>query len=184
MTHEGGPKTNQNLFIKNCVFILTCLNFGPLQSTLHLRQYTYGDMFPTAQKSFWAHQFWCLLVLLPFFVFHISKMFSFEAFFNSEKEKKIVQGKMESIGRVGHRGHHAIFGQKLLNMQWCVGRCTCKSPIIKWVNVLKGSSKKFTGAECSLSQQHQLAHWYRWIPRTLIYLAGEACTTRCSSSRR
>ena len=58
----------QNLFIKNCVFILTCLNFSHLQSTLHLIQYTYWDFFSTAQNRFWTCQFWCLLVLLPFFV--------------------------------------------------------------------------------------------------------------------
>ena len=34
------PKT-WNLFIKKCVFILTCLNFSHLQNTLHLMQYTY-----------------------------------------------------------------------------------------------------------------------------------------------
>ena len=36
----------QNLFIKNCLFILTCLNVSHLQSTLHLMQYTYQDLFP------------------------------------------------------------------------------------------------------------------------------------------
>ena len=39
-SYEGGPKTSQNLFIKNCVFILTCLNFSHLESTLHLMQHT------------------------------------------------------------------------------------------------------------------------------------------------
>ena len=57
-----------NLFIKNCVFILTCLNFSHLQNTLHLMQCTYWDMFYIAQISFWIHWFWSLLVLPPFFV--------------------------------------------------------------------------------------------------------------------
>ena len=35
-----------NLFIKNCVFILTCLNFSHLQHALHLMYYTYGDFIP------------------------------------------------------------------------------------------------------------------------------------------
>ena len=39
------------------------------------------------------------------------------------------------IGRVGHEGH-AVFCQKLLNTQSDVGRCTRKSPIMKWANVL------------------------------------------------
>ena len=44
---QGGPPQNPE-FIKNCEFILTCLNFSNLQSTLHLMQYTYWDFFPTA----------------------------------------------------------------------------------------------------------------------------------------
>ena len=36
---SGGPK-NQNLFTKNCAFILTCLNVSHLQSTLCLMQST------------------------------------------------------------------------------------------------------------------------------------------------
>ena len=45
-----GPKSPQNLFIKNCVFILTCLNFSHLQSSLHLMQCAYGDV-STARNS-------------------------------------------------------------------------------------------------------------------------------------
>ena len=37
---------------------------------------------------------------------------------------------------MGHGGH-AVFGQKLLNtQQYGVGRCTHKSPIMKWPNAL------------------------------------------------
>ena len=63
-----------------------------------------------------------------------------------------------------------------------MGRCTHKSPIMKWANALKESSKKFTEAKCSLSQQCQLVHWYRWVPRT--HVAGEACTTWGPPCRR
>ena len=48
---EGTQRT-QNLFIKTCVFILTCLNFSHLQHTLLLMKYTYQDVFCTAQNSF------------------------------------------------------------------------------------------------------------------------------------
>ena len=48
--------------------------------------------------------------------------------------------------------------KKLLNTQHSVGRCPHKSPIMKWANALKESSKKFTEAKCSLSQQCQLVH--------------------------
>ena len=49
---RGRTQTPWNLFIKNCVFILTRLNLSHLQSTLHLMQYTYQDIFFTAQNSF------------------------------------------------------------------------------------------------------------------------------------
>ena len=39
-----------------------------------------------------------------------------------------------------HRGHD-VFGQKLLNTQHSVGRCTRKSPIMKWADALKESLK-------------------------------------------
>ena len=88
-------------------------------------------------------------------------------FSSRDKEKNVAQGEIGWIGREGHRDC-VIVVQKLLNTQHGVGRCTCKSPIMKWANVLKESSKKnFTEAECSLSQQCQLVHWYRWVPRTL-----------------
>ena len=61
------PK-NQNLFIKNCVFILTCLNFSHLRNTLRLMQDSYWDHVSTAQHSVWTCQFWGFSVLLPFFV--------------------------------------------------------------------------------------------------------------------
>ena len=32
----------------------------------------------------------------------------------------------------------------------------------------KSVQKNFTEAKGSLSQQHQLVHWYRWVSRTLI----------------
>ena len=58
---EGGSPKPQNLFIKSCVFILTCLNFSHLQSTLHLMQYTYLDVFSHCSK-----QFLNSMILMPF----------------------------------------------------------------------------------------------------------------------
>ena len=52
MLYKGGPKKPQNLFLKSCVFILTCLNFSHLQSTLYLMQYTYQDLFPQLKTVF------------------------------------------------------------------------------------------------------------------------------------
>ena len=62
----GGTKKTQSIYKKLC--ILTCLNFSHLQSTLYLMQFTYQDVFSTAQNSFWTRWFWCLLVLVSFLV--------------------------------------------------------------------------------------------------------------------
>ena len=48
----GRQKIPWNMFIKNCVFILTCLNFGHLQSTLHLMQYAYRDVYFLCSEQF------------------------------------------------------------------------------------------------------------------------------------
>ena len=138
---RGNPK-NPEFIYKNCLFILICLNFSHLQSTLHLMQCTYWDIFSIAQNSFWTHQF--LLMLLLFFVSllpHWNKV-SLWGFFSPWETKKVTQGEIGWIGRVGHGGH-AGFGQKLLNTQHSVGNCARKLPILKWANVLlKESSKK------------------------------------------
>ena len=39
----------------------------------------------------------------------------------------------------------------------------------------KSLQKKFTEAEHSLSQQRQLVHWYRWVPRTLTSQGSLYC---------
>ena len=118
-------------------------------------------------KRFSTHQFLCLLVLLLFSLFHFfhfGKCFPLRTFSTRETNKNSLSGaKIRWIGRVDHVG----FGQKLLNTQHGKGRCTCKSPIMKWTNTLKETSEKFTEGKCSLLQQCQLVHWYRWVPRTL-----------------
>ena len=50
-----GATPKPEYIYKNCVFILTCLNFGQLQSTLHLMQYTYWDIFFPLLKSLQTH---------------------------------------------------------------------------------------------------------------------------------
>ena len=60
-------------------------------------------------------------------------------------------------------------------MVWA-GALACKSPIMKWANELKESSKNFTRAECNLSQQCQ-------VVSQNTHLGGEACTTRGPPSK-
>ena len=57
---------------------------------------------------------------------------------------------------MGHGGHD-IFGQ-LLNTQRGVGRCASKLPIMKWANVLKESSKKYSLKPNAAS--HNNASWH------------------------
>ena len=160
----GGPPKKQNLFIKNCVFILTCLNFSNLQSTLHWMQYTYWDIFSTAQNSFWTRWFWCLLVLLRFLVLPLPHQQ------NVSLWGSFSLGKQRSFG--ARSGEYGEWGMGF--MPFLVKKCLTLSVV--WAGALinhpsgnpfKQSSKKFTEADCSLSQQHQLVHWYRCVPRTL-----------------
>ena len=170
---RGRPKKPQNLFIKKlCIYSYIFKSPSPSKHSpsdaIHLSR-----CFSTAQNSFWTCQFWWLLVLLPFFVSLLphQKMFPFEDFFHPGKQtnrQKVTQGEIRWMGIMGYRAH-GIFGQKLLNTQFSVGRCTHKSPIMKWANMLKECSKKFTEAEHSLSQLGQLVHWYRRVPRTLTW---------------
>ena len=143
---------------KNCVFILTCLNFSHLHSpfdAIHLL-----IMFPHCTK-----QFLNLLILMPFCASAVFVCcFTSSALpkhlplrtFSYGETKKVTQGNIRWIGRVGHRVQ-AIFGQKLLNTQHGVGSCTHKSPIMKWANMLN-VLKKIKEAKRSLSQSYQLVH--------------------------
>ena len=96
-----------------------------------------------------SKQFLNSSILMPFsssavflcHLFHISKMFPFENFFHPGKQQKCCSGKIGWIGRVA-TGVMLFFNQKLLNTQHGVGRCAWKSPIMKWANELKESSKK------------------------------------------
>ena len=63
-THWATSQGGKNM----CLFLYVWISFNHLQRTLHLMQYTYQDVISSAQNNFWTHQFWCFLVLLPFFV--------------------------------------------------------------------------------------------------------------------
>ena len=71
-TWERTPQNPEYIYKNLCTYmftyILTWLNFSHLQSSLHLMQYTYGNVLSTAQNGFWTCWFWWLLELLLFFV--------------------------------------------------------------------------------------------------------------------
>ena len=142
----------QNLFIKGCLFILTCLNFSHLQSTLHLMQYTCWVIFSTAENSFWTHWHLCLLVFLPFFVSplsHIGKCFPLKTFFI--QGNKSLSSEIRWIRSEG-QGDHEIFGQKLLTLS------------IAWIGVLLNHSS-WNGQTLWKSLQKKI-HWSQMQPLT------------------
>ena len=159
-SHTRGNAKKWNLFIKNCVFILTCLSFSHLQSTIDSMQYTYRDFFPLLKTVFE------LIDLVSFtasaiFCFNsspLAKCFPLRTFLTLGNKKKSHLGRDWVNRKVGHRGH-AVFGQKLLNTQSGMGRCTRKSPIMKWANVLKAPSKKKKSVKPNTAC-HNKASWY------------------------
>ena len=138
---RGGTQKPWNLFINHCVFILTRLNFSPLQSTLHVMQCTYWDFFPLLRTGLNPS------ISIPsstsaifcFTSFTSAKRFSLRTFFHWGNKKSRLG--WDRVNRKGGAGGHAVFVQKLLNTQRDVGRCAGKSPIMKWANTLKESSK-------------------------------------------
>ena len=155
--HEGTQKWN--LFIKNCVFIPTCLNFSLLQSALYLMHYTYQDFLPllrTVSNSSILKPFRASAFFL-FYFFHIGKnIFLWGQFLSGGNQKKVTRVEIGRIGRAGLQGH-AVVGQTLLNTQRCVGRCAHKSPIMKRANALKESSEKYS---LKLNTASHNTSWY------------------------
>ena len=83
---------------KNCVCILTCLNFSQCPSTLPLIQYTYW-LFFTAQNNFWTHWF-----VMPF---SASAIFSFSSSTSAKRfplRTFFIQGEKKSLKvRLGNK---------------------------------------------------------------------------------
>ena len=150
------PKKPELIFKKR-VFILTCLNFSHLQSILHLMQYTYVDIFSTTQNSFWTRQFWCLLVLLPFFVSPLPhwQNVSLGGFFHMGKWKK----KLLRVRSGEWRGWGMGVILFLVKNCWTLSVVWAGTLLnhSSWTGQMRWKSlqKKFTGAKFS------------WFPRTL-----------------
>ena len=91
--YEGGPQKPRIYLLKNCVFILTRLNFSHLQSSLHLMQYTYRDVFLLLKTAFE------LIDLMPFSVSIIycfpsstsAKRFPLRTFLIQGNNKKLLR---------------------------------------------------------------------------------------------
>ena len=86
-TRDSPP--NWNLFIKNCIFILTCLNFKSPSKYCPFNAIYLSTLFSTAQKSFWICRFWCLSVLLPFSPLPYWQNISIWGLFHRGKKKSL-----------------------------------------------------------------------------------------------
>ena len=156
-------KTPEFIYKRLCIYSYMFKPQSPSKNSpfvlIHLLRF-----FPLLKTVFWTCQLWCLLVLLLFFVLplpHGQKVSLWGLFSSEEIKKKVTWGETEWIGSVQHRGH-AVLGQRLLNTQYDVGRCACKSSIMKWaiaLRELKKKKKNHTEAQLSLSQQCQLVRW-------------------------
>ena len=132
-----GGAEKWNLFTKMCIYYYMCKLQSPSKyspfDAIHLSR-----LFFIAQNCFWTHWFWYLLVLLLFFVLPLP-----------HQQNIYIWGlcsRWDQVNRKGGAWESWHFWSKLLNSQHSVGRCRYKSPIMKWANVLKESSKKFTEA--------------------------------------
>ena len=145
--------TSKKLELVYKILCITCLNFIHLQSTLHLIQYTYWDLFSTAQ--FWAHWFWCLLVLLQFFFSppHWQNISPGGHF--SPRETKSHLGRDWVNREGGARGSSCFWSETTEHCS--VGRGARESPIMKWANALTESSKNIPLKPSAAS--HTTTNW-------------------------
>ena len=136
--YKGRPKKWEFIFLKICIYphmfkVQSPSRCSPVD-VIHL-----STLF-----SYRSKQFWNLLILMPFSAFavflfhffHMGKTFPFEDVFHPGDKKNCLG--WDWVDREGS----CNFGWKLLYTQHSVGECTRKSPITKWANVLKESSKK------------------------------------------
>ena len=166
----GAPASRQGpcacgVFLALCSLPLYLPSILP-QTGIYKKLCIYSHMFklqsPSKYSPFdavhpWRHfthcseQFQNSLIWMPFSAFAIfcftsstsAKPFPLRTFFHPGKQKKSCLGWDRVNREGGAQGGNLFFSQKLLNTQRSVGRCTCKSPIMKCANMLRESSKKF-----------------------------------------
>ena len=166
------PKKVDLIYKKKCIYSYM-FKLSHLQSTLHLMQYTYRDVFSTAQNRFLNFS-----ILMPFstsvlfcFISSISVNISLWGLFSSGETKK-SHSEWDQVNREGGAWGSCHFGWKTDRHSVPHGSMVWAGVLINhpsWNGQIHGKSlhKEFTEAKCSLSQQRQLVHWYRWVPRVL-----------------
>ena len=161
---NGDPKNLEFVYKKLCIYsymfkFQSPSKYSPFDAIYPLRQFFH------CSKHFGACWFWCLIVLLPFFISPLSYWHNFSLWrlFSSRKTKK------KSLGPRSGEWEGWGVGVMLFLVKTCWTLCAVWADVLlnhpSWNGQMrwKGLQKKFTEVEHSLSQQHQLVHWYRWF---------------------
>ena len=92
----------------------------------------------------------------------LAKRFPWRTFFIGGNKKK-THSSWDQV----NRGSCWFWWKTAEHSVWCgwLVNHPSQNRQIRW----KSFPKQFTEAKCSLSQQCQLVHWYRWVPRTLTW---------------
>ena len=96
---QGVTPQKEFIYKKLCIYsymlkLQSPSKYSPCDA-IHLSRF-----FSTTQNSFWTHHFWCLLVLLPFFVSPLSHQQNVSLW---GPFYPVALGKIRCIRRVGHR---------------------------------------------------------------------------------
>ena len=178
----GGTQNPPEFIYKNCVFILTCLNFSHLQSTLHLMQYTCNmEMFFPLLKTVSGLIDSDAFLVTPTFCFTFST--TARLFHPGKQTKEVTWGEIGWTGRVGHGGHAAFWSKTAEHSAWCgqvhsyithheMGKCVESSKKIHWSQTQP------------LITTSQLVHCYIWIPLEHSSSRGKPVLQRGLHSRR
>ena len=146
---KGDPKNPKFIFLL-CFYSYTFKLQSPSKyspfDVIHLSR-----LFFHCSNQFWTHQFWCLLVLLTFFVSprpHRQNV-SLQGLFSSGKTKKNCWG-----WDWMHRGR-VVLVKNCWTLTTVWAGVFVNHPL--WMHThIESLQKQFTEAECSLSQQRQL----------------------------
>ena len=178
-----GTPPQWNLFIKYCVFILTCLTFCHLQTTLHLMQRAYRDSFSHCSKTFLNS-----LILMPFsalvvFCFTYSTLAKQLKTFFIQRNKKSRLGWDQVNREVGVWESCHVWSKTAEHSAWCGQVCLLMTHhdgqsverVFKKTSVMPNTAS------------HNNASWYTDTGGFLEHSpcgTGGPCTTRGSPSRR
>ena len=126
---QGGAHNPLEFIYKNCVFILTCLNFSHLQSSpFDATSLCNIETFFSCSKQFLNLSLRCLLVLLVFFVCFTSstsaKCFNLRTFFIKGNKKTSHLGQDQVNRKGGVWGSCHFCSKTAEHSVWCGQVCS------------------------------------------------------------